>query len=152
MRPAAIFENLIGENCIKKSKNESGHIVNIIGWKVNLDFMVLSIAEKNIMKAMLCLFSIDLSKEITLIQVQRISSYCSRYVTILEVMASFLACIHCLMIGKLGWHGTFPISFEAAWAKKMWRAVFYLLVVDEKHYGQPMTSFRFRAPDVPITL
>ena len=104
-------------------KNVSGRVVNAIGWKINLELMIVSIAEKNLMKAMLCLYSIDLSKEITLKQVQRISSYCSRYVLILEVMAPFLACIHRLMGGKDEWRGTFVITFEAAWAIKMWRAV-----------------------------
>jgi hypothetical protein len=51
------------------------------------------------------------------------------------------------MTGKKGWHGTFPITSEAAWAIRMWRAVFYLLVVDKKHYGRPMASFRPRPPD-----
>ena len=143
----SIFENMIGEGCIKTSKNVSGRIVNVIGWKINLDLMVVSIAEKNLMKAMLCLFSINLEAEITLVEVQRVASYCSRYVLILEVMTPFLACIHRLMTGKKGWHGTFPITPEAAWAIRMWRAVFYLLIVDEKHYGRPMASFRPRPPD-----
>ncbi len=143
----SIFENMIGENCIKKSKNVSGRIVNVIGWKINLDLMVVSIAEKNLMKAMLCMFSINLTAEITLVEVQRIASYASRYVLILEVMTPFLACIHRLMTGKKGWHGTFPITLEAAWAIRMWRAVFYLLIVDEKNYGRPMASFRPRPPD-----
>ena len=147
---ATIFENMIGEGCIKKSKNEFGRIVNVIGWKINLDLMVVSIADKNLMKAMLVFFSVDLQKEITLVQVQRIASYGSRYVMILEVMTPFLACIHRLMAGKAGWHGTFPITKEAAWAIKMWRAVFYLLVVDEKHYGRPMASFRPRPPDYTV--
>jgi hypothetical protein len=142
-----IFENMIGENCIKKAKNVSGRVVNVIGWKINLDLMVVSIAEKNLMKAMLCMFEVNLDAEITLVAVQRISSYCSRYVLILEVMTPFLACMHRLMTGKKGWHGTFPITSEAAWAIRMWRAVFYLLVVDEKHYGRPMASFRSRPPD-----
>jgi hypothetical protein len=59
---------------------------------------------------MLIFFSVDLQKEITLVQVQRIASYGSRYVMILEVMTPFLACIHRLMAGKAGWHGTFPIT------------------------------------------
>jgi hypothetical protein len=121
---STILEDLLGEICIKKSKNESGRIVNVIGWKINLDLMVDSIADKNLMKAMLCLFSIDLSKEITLVQVQHIASYCSCYVVISEIMAPFLACIHGLMTGKKGWQGTFPITLKAVWAIKMWRAVF----------------------------
>jgi hypothetical protein len=149
-KASTIFEGIIGENCIKKIKNISGRIVNVIGWKINLDLMVVSIAEKNLMKAMLCLFSVDLSKEISLVEVQRIASYCSRYVMVLEVMTPFLACIHRLMTGKAGWHGTFPITFEASWAIKMWRAVFYLLVVDERHYGRPMASFRPRIPDYVV--
>jgi hypothetical protein len=149
-RACSIFEGMIGEKCIKKSKNVSGRIVDVIGWKVNMDLMVVSIAEKNLMKAMLVFFSIDLKKEVTLVQVQRIASYCSRYVMILEVMSPFLACIHRLMTGKAGWHGTFPITKEAAWAIKMWRAVFYLLLVDERHYGRPMASFRPRPPDYTV--
>jgi hypothetical protein len=54
------------------------------------------------------------------------------------------------MTGKAGWHGTFPITKEAAWAIKMWRAVFYLLLVDERHYGRPMASFRPRPPDYTV--
>ena len=41
----------------------------------------------------------------------------------------------------------FPISKEAKWAIKMWRAAFYLLIVDKQRYGRPMASFRPREPD-----
>jgi hypothetical protein len=143
-KACSIFEGMIGEKCIKKSKNISGRIVDVIGWKINLDLIVVS------MKAMLVFFSLDLKKEVTLVQVQRVVSYCSRYVMILEVMSPFLACIHRLMTGKAGWHGTFLITREAAWAIKMWRAVFYLLLVDERHYGRPMASFRPQPPDYTV--
>ena len=146
----SILEKLIGEDCIKKEKNVHGTVVDALGWKINLDLRVVSIADKNLMKAMLCLFNIDLTKQISLVQLQRVSSYCSRYVIILEVMAPFLACIHRLMTGKVGMRGTFPISKEAKWAIQMWRAVFYLLVVDERHYGRPMVSFRPRPADYVI--
>ena len=43
--------------------------------------------------------------------------------------------------------GTFEITQEAKWAIKMWRAAFYLLVVDKKRYGGPMASFRPHDPD-----
>ena len=43
--------------------------------------------------------------------------------------------------------GTFEITQEAKWAIRMWRAAFYLLVVDKKRYGRSMASFRPRDPD-----
>ena len=46
--------------------------------------------------------------------------------------------------------GTFEITQEAKWAIRMWRAAFYLLVVDKKRYGRPMLSFRPRDPDYII--
>jgi hypothetical protein len=110
----------------------------------------VSISSKNLDKAMFCLFNIDLPKDVSLLQLQKVSSYCSRYVIILEVMAPFLACIHRLMVSKVGLKGTFPISKEASWAIKMWRAVFYLLIMDEKQYGRQMESFRPRPPQYII--
>ena len=47
-------------------------------------------------------------------------------------------------------YGTFPLTEEARWAIRMWRAALYLLVVDEKNYGRPMASFRPRDPDYVI--
>ena len=146
----SIFENILGEKCIKKEKNVSGRVVAALGWDVDLELMIISIADKNLDKAGYCLFTVNLEKGITLVEVQRIASYCQRYVIILEVMAPFLACIHRLMTGKVGWMGTFEITKEAKWAIKMWRAAFYLLAVDKKRYGRPMASFRPRDPDYII--
>ena len=82
-----IFENLLGEKCIKQEKNVCGRVVAALGWDINLELMVVTIADKNLNKAGFCLFSVDLAKGITLVKVQQIASYCSRYVIILEVMA-----------------------------------------------------------------
>ena len=133
-----VIEKIFGEDSVEESKNVSGTIVDVIGWILNMELKTVSIASKNLDKAMFCLFNIDLSKDVSLLQLQKVSSYCSRYVVILEVMAPFLACFHRLMVVKVVLKCTFPISKEASWAIKMWRAVFYLLIMDEKQYDRSM--------------
>ena len=41
-----IFENLLGK-CINKSKNVSGRVVDALGWKIDLDKRIITIADKN---------------------------------------------------------------------------------------------------------
>ena len=64
----SIFEGILGENCIKKAKNVSGRAVTVLGWDINLEEMLITIADKNLDKAGYCLVTVNLSKGITLIE------------------------------------------------------------------------------------
>ena len=64
----SIFENILGENCIKKSKNVSWRVVVALGWEIDLDLMLITIADKNLDKAGYCLVTVNLNKGITLIE------------------------------------------------------------------------------------
>ena len=148
-RAKTIFEGIVGEDCIKEEKNEVGLVVDALGWKIDLKQGIIAISDNNAMQALLCIFSINLDSKITLVKLQRLSSYCSRYVIILEVLRPFLACLH-RMMGGANQHSSLTFTDEAKWAVRMWRAVFYLLIVDEGKYGRPMASFQPRDPEYII--
>ena len=50
-----IFENLLGEKSIKEEKNVFGRVVAALGWEINLEHMIVTVADKNINKAGFCL-------------------------------------------------------------------------------------------------
>ena len=45
-----IFENLIGEKSIKEEKNVFGRVIDAIGWEINLELMIVTIADKILIK------------------------------------------------------------------------------------------------------
>jgi hypothetical protein len=117
----AIFENMISENCIKKSKeNISGTHDQRNRVEECLDLMVeVSIAEE-FGKAMLyVLYQLGCG---ALVEVQRIASV---MLCLDPGGYDTTALHHTFNEGKKGWRSTFRSPW-AAWAIRMWRAVFYL--------------------------
>jgi hypothetical protein len=59
-RAKQIITDLLGENSVQEEKNVTGEIVKIIGWDFNLVKQNVTVARKNLMKAMYCVFNVDL--------------------------------------------------------------------------------------------
>jgi hypothetical protein len=142
---------LLGDDTVNQEKNKSGQVIDIIGWEFNLITLRVSVARKNLMKAMLCLFSVDLEGMTNLKEVQRLASYCERYSVICRILRPFLSCMNRLIQSSWGLRKSFPFSEEAKTEIRMWRAWLYLLSVDTKSYARPFHTFRPRDPEYVIT-
>ncbi len=147
----AVIESLLGDDTVQEEKNKKGQVVDIIGWEFNLITQRVSVARKNLLKAMLCVFTVDLDGYTTLVEIQRLASYLERYSVICRILRPFLSCLYRLIRESWGLHRQFVFSEEAKAEVRMWRAWLYLLSVDTKSYARPFYTFRAREPEYIIT-
>jgi hypothetical protein len=146
-----VIESLLGDNTVQEEKNKQGQVVDIIGWEFNLHTQCVSVAKKNLLKAMLCVFTVNLEGSTNLVEIQRLASYLERYSVICRILRPFLSCLYRLIKVSYGLHRNFPFSEEAKTEVRMWRAWLYLLSVDTKSYSRPFHTFREREPEYVIT-
>ena len=147
-----MIESILGKDSVKAEKIEVAHDeVDVIGWRLNLKKLTVTVAKKNMLKAMNCLFRVDLHENTNILALQTISSYCSRYVLICRVLAPFLSCIHRMIREHWGKKGTFPFTDEARMEVRLWRASMFLLSIDSLTYARPMASFKPRPVSVRLT-
>ena len=101
----------------------------------------LSIARKNLLKAIHGFFKLDLEKKTNLEEVERIASYSERYSLVCRVMRPFQACFNRMIKEHWNSHVMFVWTEEAKVAIRMWRAALYLVSVNEVIYAKPLASF-----------
>jgi hypothetical protein len=137
-----IVTDLMGPRSLALEKEESGTRLEIIGWLIDLDTCRLSIARKNILKAVYGFFTLKLEKKTNLEELERIASYSERYSLVCKVMMPFQACFNRMISEHWNSHDRFEWTEEAKLAIRMWRAALYLVTADESHYAKDLWSFR----------
>ena len=138
--------DLLGPDAVAEHKTESGTRVEMVGWTLDMDEELLTVAYKNLLKAMYGFFTVDLEQPATLDLVQRLMSWSSRYVLVCGVMAPFQASLNALSAGRSVRHSTSPWSGAAKTAVRMWRAMLALVAVNEKQHARSLQSFKKRTP------
>ena len=139
-----IILDLLGPFSIAEHKTEFGTSLEIIGWYIDLEKRILSIARKNLLKAIYGFFHLNLAVKTNLEELERIASYSSRYTLVCKVMAPFQACFNRMIKDYWNSHCRFEWTQEAKIAVRMWRAALYLVSTNEKRYAKPLESFRER--------
>jgi hypothetical protein len=120
-RAKHIITDLLGVKSIQEEKNVTGQIVKIIGWEFNLVTQKVTVARNNLMKAIYCVFNVDLEGMPNLREVQRLASYFERYSVICRVLRPFLSCLNRMMKKHHVLRKDFGFSMEAKTAIRMWR-------------------------------
>jgi hypothetical protein len=146
-----VITDLLGDNSVQEEKNVVGQVVKIIGWEFNLLTQTVTVARKNLMKAMYCVFNVDLDGMTNLKEIQRLASYLERYSVICRILRPFLSCLYRLMQAKYNLRMDFEFSVEAKMELRMWRGWLYLLSVNTELYARPFDTFRARKPKYVIT-
>jgi hypothetical protein len=146
-----VITDLLGDKTVQEEKNVTGQIVKIIGWEFNLLTQKVSVARKNMMKAIYCIYNVDLDRDTNLRKVQRLASYLERYSVICRILRPFMSCLYRLMKECYGLRRDFPFSEEAKTEIRMWRGWMYLLSVDTDSYARPFVTFRPRPPSYVVT-
>jgi hypothetical protein len=141
-KATSVCTGLLGPDSISLKKIEWGTRLDIIGWVIDLQLMRLSVARKNLLKTIYNMFTINLEVMTDLRELERVASYSQRYVLVCKVLSPFQACFNRMI--QQHWHKTcrFHWSPEAKIAIRMWRAMLYLVSVDEAHYTKSLHSFR----------
>jgi hypothetical protein len=146
-----VITDLLGPGSVQVEKNVTGQVVTIIGWTFNLTDQTVTVARKNLMKAIYCIFNVDLDGMTNLREIQRLASYLERYSVICRILRPFLSCLNRMMKEFYGLRRDFKFSEEAIMELRMWRGWLYLLSVDPGTYSRPFVTFRDREPSYVIT-
>lgn len=117
-----VITGLLGDGTVNREKNKHGPVVDIIGWEFNILTQKVSVARKNLMKAMCCLFQTDLDGFTTVKELQRASSYCEQYSAICGIFRPFLSCMYRIIQDSWGLHKPIKYSEKAKAEIRMWRA------------------------------
>lgn len=69
-----VFTGLLGDGAVAEHKTEFSRRLEIIGWVIDLDTNWLSVARKNLLKTIYCMYTIDLDQKTDLVELERVAS------------------------------------------------------------------------------
>jgi len=91
---AAVTRALLGSTAIAEDKSEFGRVMVWIGWLFNLNTMTVSMAPKNMIKALFAFFCCDINATFKLEAVERMASLASRYSQLCPQMGLYTTALH----------------------------------------------------------
>ena len=121
---------------------------NIIGYTIDLDSSIVSIARKNFLKAFYVFFEIDLESTFSLKELQRFQSYGARYSTICRLLRPLQAGFNSMVTGKSNSSATWKLSQACKIAILLWRAMLVLVAFDEDKFTRTLVSFEKVVPQI----
>lgn len=141
---------LLGPNAVADKKTEFGRRLDIIGYTIDLDSSIVSIARKNFLKAFYVFFEIDLESTFSLKELQRFQSYGARYSTICRLLRPLQAGFNSMVTGKSNSSATWKLSQACKIAILLWRAMLVLVAFDECKFTRTLGSFENVVPQIYI--
>lgn len=146
-----IIHRLLGPDAVAMHKNEYGRRVEFVGWLIDLDERVVTIARHSFLKTVHAFFSVDIEKSVYHEEVEVIASLASRYSMLCRQMRPFTQSLYgFLSATREQKHAKRFLSERAKTDIQMWRAFLCQLDFNEAHYARSLESFRPRKPTVMI--
>jgi hypothetical protein len=146
----SICEKLLGSKAIAEDKWEEGRVLDWIGWRVDLNAQIVTIAKKNFMKTFYHFFSCNESEPMNIKQIERLASFSSRYSTILRQMKPFTNCLYSEFVGIRNKHVAKTLTAVGVQAIQVWRSALSLLQFNELKYARSFNSFQSEAATILI--
>jgi hypothetical protein len=134
--------DLLGETAVADHKTEASSRLDIIGWRVDLSGMFITIAGKNLLNAFYAFFLVDTGSKVPLREMQKLASLSSRYSLVCPAMRPFTAALNGMITGFSGAHARISVSPDARLAIVMWRAMFFLMSRHDSRFARSLQSFR----------
>jgi hypothetical protein len=141
---------LLGSKAIAEDKWEEGRVLDWIGWRVDLNAQIVTIAKKNFMKTFYYFFSCNENEPVNIKQIERLASFSSRYSTILRQMKPFTNCLYSEFIGIKNKHVVKTLTAVGVQAIQVWRTALSLLQFNELAYARSFSSFKSEEASILI--
>lgn len=146
----ALCVDLLGPNAVADKKTEYGRRLEIIGYTIDLDSGLVTIARKNFLKAFYVFFEADLEGRFSLRELQRFQSYGARYSTICRLLRPLNSAFNTMVTGKSNASASWELSQSCKTAILLWRAMMVLVAFDEKKFTRSLGSFLKSSPEIYI--
>ena len=141
-----VVEDLLGEGALSDRKTKKGRRLDMIGYTLDLDTQRLSIAEKNVLRAIYGFFLVGErgGGMISVTALERLASWGSRYGTVCIVMRPFTGILYAAHAGK---HKNAQVVLtDDLWRIcRLFQALLVLTVFDEDHFSRPFSAFAVRS-------
>ena len=134
--------DLLGDDAVSDPKSAWGRILDIIGWRIDLNGMHVTISRKNLLNAFYAFYSVDLESKSSLRTLQRLASLGCRYSLVCPAMRPFSTALYQHTAGCTDKNVQFSLSPAAKLSVIMWRAMFFLMSQHETRYARSLQSFR----------
>ena len=138
-------EALLGPDAVEESKTSWGRQSDWIGWMFNVETRKVSIARHNFLKTLHGFMSFDVTKPVTVGQVNRLASWAARYSAICRALQPFTKDLFNEIKGRTRMNATFILSASATRTVHLWRAYLVLLELQHSVYSRPICSLAMRA-------
>jgi hypothetical protein len=132
-----ICHSLLGKGAVEQSKTEMGRVLDWIGWKIDLNTQTVTIAEHNFLKTFHGFMTLDIEKAVSLLEIQRLASWASRYVSVCRFMKPFVSDLFGMMRGFKNSFSKRHLSDSARICVLMWRCCLTLI-----EFGSPAIFHR----------
>jgi hypothetical protein len=124
---AKIIRDLLGPRAVAEDKTESGRRLDFIGWTVDLDKRVVSIARRNHLRALYGFYRLDTAIPVPIKTLQRVASLASRYSKVCRGMRPFTSYLYGCYSGIQNSSASVPMTFDGKRAVYLWRALLCLV-------------------------
>ena len=143
---------LLGKGAIAEHKTIMGRRLPVIGYELDLDTMMMTIMDKNVLRASYAFLSTDLSKPVPVRHMMRLASYASRYAAICTEMRPLIRALYTAFSG-LRHNSSITVEKMPDGAKRSIQTLRLLIVlasVDELHFTRTMASFATKLPTCTV--
>jgi hypothetical protein len=140
-----ICTSLLGSDSIEQQKSESGLRLSVIGYEIDLTTCIVTVARKNVLKALYGFFCTDVDAPITVKVLQKLASYASRYGEICRYMKPFVRALYAAYTGRRT-KDAFAVTPTARISILVFRVLLSLTTVFETQFSRDLSSFRVRPP------
>ena len=128
-----ICTSLLESKAVADKKSETGTRLEVIGYTIDLDLKLVSIARKNSLTDVHGFMAIDPSGKTSLKTMQRLASCGSRYGRICRIMRPFCGALNRAMAGRLD---------RTKIAIRCWQAILFLVRYKEQRFTRTLVSFK----------
>ena len=135
--------NLLGPDAVEDSKTETGRRLTTLGFDIDLDKSLVTISDKNVMRAFHGFMNLDTSKKVNLRMMQQVSSWGSRYSNINVLMKPFVHELYSSYQGRRE-HVLFDLEPTTARVVKLFRLFLALTALEEITLSRSLVSFQIK--------
>lgn len=141
---------LLGPHAVAEDKWEEGRQLDFIGWTIDLDRRLVTLRQRNFLKTLYGFLNVDENAPVSLEDMQRLSSWASRYSEVIRVMRPYTSYLYAETAGRSNRRATRKLRPETKEVIRLWRMVLILTHLHADTFTRSLVSFRLEAPEIEI--
>ena len=141
-----MLNDLLGEEAVADEKTvrttEREPRIVVLGWCIDMHKQIVTISERNLLKAIYCFFSVDLTADYVPVRLLvQCASLATRYEMICCVLRPFSRALYASYTGR---HRAAKVELreDAKWAIRLWRTMLCCTSFAEGTFARSFESFR----------